>query len=65
MPKWHDETCESLLKKIKHSGNLLKKYPANSYLREYIQSETKQYRKLVKSKHKQFINKENPRGYMN
>lgn len=75
MPKWHDETCESLLKKIKHSGYLLKKYPENSYLRGCIQSETKQYKKLVKSNQKQFLNglfdnldvlhKANPRGYMN
>ena len=75
MPKWHDETCESLLKKIKHSSYLLKKYPDNSYLRGCIQSESKQYRRLVKSKQKQFIHNlfenlnaihaDNPRGYMN
>ena len=74
-PKWHDETCESLLKKINHSAFLLKKKPNNSFLRGCIQQETKQYKKLTKSKHKQFINnmfdnldilhKENPWGYMN
>ena len=74
-PKWHDETCDSLLKKIKHSAFLLKKHPNNSYLRGCLQLETKQYRKLMKSNHKKFINnlfenldslhKENPRGYMN
>ena len=61
--------------KIKHSGYLLKKYPENFYLRGCIQSKTKQYRNLVKSKEKQFLNglfdnldvlhKANPRGYMN
>ena len=26
-PKWHDETCETMLKKIKQSAYLLKKFP--------------------------------------
>ena len=53
---------------------MLKKYPTNSYLRGCIRSESKKYKKLVKSKHKQFINglfenldqlhKKSPRGYM-
>ena len=51
-PKWHDATCESLSKKIKHSAFLLKKYPNNSYIRGCIQAEYKQYRKLTKTKHK-------------
>ena len=74
-PKWHDSTCESLHQDINKTAALLKKYPKNSYLRGRIQSESKKYKKLVKSKHKAFINalfKEmdilhsvNPRGYMN
>ena len=74
MPKWHDETCNTLLKKIKQSAFLLKKYPNNSYLRGCIQNESKKYKKLIKSKHKQFLNGlfenldqlhgANPRGYM-
>ena len=74
-PKWHDATCESLNIEIKKTAFLLKKYPNNSFLRSKIVSETKQYKKLVKSKHKMFINdlfkdlddlhKVNPKGYMN
>ena len=74
-PKWHDSTCESLSKEINKTALLLKKNPNNSFLRGRIQSESKKYKKLVKSKHKAFIGnlfKEmdilhvvNPRGYMN
>ena len=74
-PKWHDATCDSLKKRIKQSSYLLKKQPKNPYLRGCIQSETKQYNKLLKTKHKEYINKlfvdldnlhnTNPRGYMN
>ena len=74
MPKWHDATCESLSKDIKKTAYLLKKYPNNPFLRGLIQSESKKYKKLVKSKHKAYINNlfkeldtlhgENPRGYM-
>ena len=74
-PKWHDSTCESLKKNIRHTSYLLKVYPNNSYLRGCLQSELKKYRKLVKSKHKDYINNlfkdldelhsSNPRGYMN
>ena len=73
--KWHDSTCESLHKDINKTAALLKKYPKNSFLRGRIQSESKKYKKLVKSKYKAYINamfKEmdilhgvNPRGYMN
>ena len=74
-PKWHDATCESLSKEIRQTASLLKKYPNDSFLRGLIQSESKKYKKLVKSKHKEFIGKlfndldslhtANPRGYMN
>ena len=74
-PKWHDSTCEELRKEINKTATLLKKYPKNSYLRGRIQSESKKYKKLVKSKQKHYVNelfKEldilhgvNPRGYMN
>ena len=74
-PKWHDATCESLNKRIKQSSYLLSKHPNNPYLKKCLTSETKQYKKLVKSKHKEYIgklfddlddlHKSNPRGYMN
>ena len=73
-PKWHDSSCESLSRDIKRSALILKKYPNNSYLRGLIQSETKKYKRLVKSKHKEYLNKlfndldimhaSNPKGYM-
>ena len=74
-PKWHDATCESMNREINKTALLLKKYPNNSFLRNKILSETKHYKKLVKAKHKMFINNlfkdldnlhnVNPRGYMN
>ena len=74
-PKWHDTSCESLNIEIKKTAALLKKYPNNPFLRSKIVSETKQYKKLVKSKHKMFVNNlfkdldnlhnVNPKGYMN
>ena len=51
IPKWHDETCETLKRKIKHTSSLLKTYPKNAYLRGCLQVENKMYKKLIKSKH--------------
>ena len=74
-PKWHDATFESVLKKIHQSAYLLKKYPNNQYLKSQLLAESKQYKKLLKSKQKTYLNKlfmdldsmkdNNPRGYMN
>ena len=73
-PKWYDATCDSLKKDINKTAALLKKYPNNPFLRGRIQSESKKYRKLLKSKQKEHINKlfneldimykVNPRGYI-
>ena len=73
-PKWHDKSCESLKKQISLSSYLLKKNPKNSFLRGRIVKETKAYKKLVKSKHKEHLNEmftnldsmqnSDPRGYM-
>ena len=73
-PKWHDETCLSLKKRINQSSYLLRKNPKNSFLRDSLRSETKQYKKLVKSKQREYINQlfvdldnlhsSNPKGYM-
>ena len=74
LPKWHDLTCENLRRKIQHTSLLLKKFPKNSYLLGCLNLEQKKYKKLVKKKHKDFINSmfteldglynSNPRGYM-
>ena len=73
-PKWHDESCQELRKKISLSAYLLKKDPKNSYIRGKIITETKTYKKLVKSKHKQYLDQtfthldsiqhSDPHGYM-
>ena len=74
-PKWYDATCESLKIEINRTASLLKMYPNNPFLRGRIQIESKKYKKLLKSKQKEYINKlfseldemynVNPRGYMN
>ena len=73
-PKWHDKSCESLKKQISLSSYLLTKSPKNSYLRGRLSLETKAYKKLVKSKQKEHLNKmfdeldsmqnSDPHGYM-
>ena len=73
-PKWHDNSCQELRKKINLSAYLLKKDPKNSFLRGRIILETKAYKKLVKNKHKQYldqmflqldsIHRSDPHGYM-
>ena len=75
MPKWHDATCESILKEINLSSNLLKKDPKNQYIKSQLLLATKQYKKMLKSKQKEYLEglfneldslkNNNPRGYMN
>ena len=74
-PIWHDITCEEIKKKMRQTFLLLKKFPKNPFLLGRLNSEQKQYKKIVKSKHKDYINKmfseldqlhsSNPREYMN
>ena len=73
-PKWHDISCAEAHSKVIATARLLKGSPKNSILISKLKTETKQYNKLVKSKHKQFIDNmfddldtmqhNNPRGYM-
>ena len=73
-PKWHDETCHNMRKKISLSSYLLKKDPKNNYIRGKIIAETKAYKKLVKSKHREYLEQmfsqldsiqhSDPHGYM-
>ena len=75
MPKWRDATCESVLKQINQTSLLVKKYPKSQYLKTQLLGASKQYKKLLKSKQKLYLNKmfddldnlknKNPRGYMN
>ena len=74
-PKWYDASCEELKIRMRKTANLLKQFPKHPYLTRCLQTEQKQYKKLLKSKHKEFLNKmfcdldqlhnQNPRGYMN
>ena len=73
-PKWHDQSCAEAHKSLMTTSKFFKSDPKNSYLRGKLQTETKFYNRLVKSKHKEFVDKmfaeldslENadPRGYM-
>ena len=75
MPKWHDATCTTMQKQINMTSKLLKKYPNSQYLKTQLLAASKQYKKLVKTKQKIFLNKmfdelenmknKNPRGYFN
>ena len=73
-PKWHDISCSEAHRNVLTTAKFLKHDPKNSYLRGKLQTETKLYNKLVKSKHKLFIENmfkeldtlenSDPRGYM-
>ena len=74
-PKWFDTSCEEMRNKMRKTSDLLKKFPKHPYLLRCLQVEQKQYKKLLKKKHKEFLNQmfseldqihnQNPRGYMN
>ena len=54
-PKWHDMTCHSAYTNLQATSKLLAKDPKNSWLRGRLNIETKQYNKLLKSKHKEYL----------
>ena len=74
-PKWHDQSCYQLLSAINRTTSLLTKNPRDPWLKGKLMSESKSYKKLLKTKQKQFINSlfseleslhsTDPRGYMN
>ena len=73
-PKWHDLSCEEAHRVVVTTARLLKGDQRNSCLRSKLRAVTKDYNRLVKYKHKQFIDnmfieldsmqENNPRGYM-
>ena len=73
-PKWHDLSCDEAHRIVITIARLLIGDPKNSYLGGKLRKATKTYNKLVKSKHKQFVDNmfteldsmehDNPRGYM-
>ena len=73
-PKWHDQSCFESFRSMKKTSLLLNKDPKNSWLRGKLMSETKEYKRLVKFKQKQFTNNlfnelelmqsKDPRAYM-
>ena len=73
-PKWHDLSCSEAHRKVVLTSKLLKNYPKNPYLRGKLQTETKNYKRLAKSKQKEFVDnlfsklenmeESDPKGYM-
>ena len=73
-PKWHDISCSEAHRAVLTTARFLRSDPKNPYLKGKLQTETKLYNKLIKSKHKEFVNNmfseldsmehNNPRGYM-
>ena len=51
-PKWHDLSCTTALNKVNSTAKLLKSNPKNAWLRGKLNTETKQYKSLVKKKSK-------------
>ena len=73
-PKWHDQSCFDSLRDLKRTSVLLNKDPKNGWLRGKLVSESKQYKRLVKYKQKQYtdnmfnelekMQSKDPRAYM-
>ena len=73
-PKWHDSACEEARRSLRLTSRLLKQQPANPYLKGKLFLESKAYKKLRKSKHKEYVDNmfrqldqiqsSNPKGYM-
>ena len=55
-PKWHDQSCRDVFLCIKRTSYCLSKDPNNAWLRGKLSTETKAYKKLLKSKQKEFLN---------
>ena len=49
---WHDNECNIKLRHIKSLGRTLSKSPWNTYLRQKVYYEKKQYNKLIRKKYK-------------
>ena len=74
-PKWHDKTCHGAFNSLQSTSKLLASDPKNSWLRGKFNNETKQYNKLIKSKHKEYLDSTffeldkmhstDPKAYMN
>ena len=56
-PKWHDKSCADAHSDVIKTSKLLKSDPKNPYLRGKLVTETKTYKRLVKSKQKEFVDK--------
>ena len=73
-PKWHDISCAEAHSKVCTIARLVKLDPSNAYLGSELRSATKLYNRLIKSKHKLFVDnmfteldsmqQNNPRAYM-
>ena len=74
-PKWHDTSCQEAFKKVQLSSKLVSRFPNCQYLRGKLFAESKEYKRIVKQKQKEFLSGvfeqldaaylKNPREYMN
>ena len=74
-PKWHDSSCHEAFLKVKATSWRLKNDPHNPWLKGKLSTESKQYKKIIKTKQSQFVNNlfnklqslenRDPRGYFN
>ena len=73
-PTWHDIDCHLLQSDLKRTSKLVTTFPRDPWLRGKLLSDTKKYNRLVKLKHKKYIDdlfsqldsmhKSEPRKYM-
>ena len=73
-PRWHGASCQEAFRKVQLTSKLLSQYPNNAYLRGKVFTESKEYKRVVKSKQKEFlsdifdqletVHNANPREYM-
>lgn len=55
--KWYTRDCETLKSTIRHLGKMVMKCPNNPFLREQLVKCRKQYKKLIREKKREFMEK--------
>ena len=54
-PAWHDNDCQSLLSDLRKLSKSVSNFPRDPWLRGKLLSETKKYNRILKFKHKKYI----------
>ena len=52
--KWYNQECHTLKKNLRNIGNLLAKYPNNTYLKHAFFTKKKEYKGLLRKLKRQF-----------